>query len=64
MYQDYLPAGYKLEVTRLSPTGKTYLVAYSRIESHRVLFLVDEKNKTLKKVATADSPLDLYPKAT
>jgi len=60
-----LPPSERVEVTIISESQKTYILTcdYMRSQAEpRTLYAVSETGK-LQKIATAQSPLDLYPKA-
>lgn len=63
---DYkLDAKEKLELTEISKTGKTYLITfnpYKNLGEQRTLYLVGPDGKTLKTVASAQTPPQLSKK--
>lgn len=55
----------KLELTEISKTGKTYLLTfnpYKNIGEQRTLYLVGPDGKSIKKVASAQTPPELSKK--
>ena len=56
------PANETCEVLYTTASKNHYLITYNHAKHIRVLYQISE-NGTLKKVATGNSPTDLYPKA-
>lgn len=56
------PASEICEVLYTTVTKNHYLITYNPVKNIRILYQIYE-NGTLKKVATGNSPTDLYPKA-
>lgn len=61
VYHKNPPASETCEVLYTTASKNNYLITYNHTKRTRVLYKIDETG-ALKKVATGDSPTDLYSK--